>query len=101
MLGLLLDAAVIIGIIYLVNQGDQMDFGPAVFSALVIAIGNFACLYLLGETLGIFALAPMFGIAILAIWMISGLPLGKAAIAGVIFMVYKVGFVVALSAMMS
>ncbi len=72
LLGLLLDAAVIIGIIYLVNQGDQMDFGPAVFSALAIAIGNFACLYLLAPTLGIFALAPMFGIAILASWMISG-----------------------------
>ena len=33
MLSLLLDAAVIIGIIYLVNQGDQMDFGPAVFGS--------------------------------------------------------------------
>ena len=99
MLGLLLDAAVIIGIIYLVNQGDQIDFGPAVFSALVIAVGNFACLFLLGETLGIFALAPMLGIAILAIWMTSGLPLGKAAIAGVIFMVYKVGFSLAFAAM--
>ena len=52
MLGLLLDAAVIIGIIYLVNQGDQMDFGPAVFSALIIAVGNFACMLLLGEALG-------------------------------------------------
>ena len=41
----------------------------------------------------------MLGIAILAIWMISGLPLGKAAIAGVIFMVYKVGFSLVFAAM--
>jgi hypothetical protein len=90
MLVLLLDAFVLIGIIYLVNQGEQMNFGPAIISALLIAVGSFICALTLAPMIGLFVLIPVLAFAILVIWMVSGVPLEKAAIAGVIFTVYKV-----------
>ena len=100
MLGLILDAAAIIGIIYLVNQGQEMDFGPAILSALIISVASFICVLTLAPTIGIFALVPMLAVAIVVIWMVSGIPLGRAAIAGVLFFVYRVILTLAFKAML-
>ena len=88
MLGILLDAAVIMLAIYIVNQGQQMDLGPAVIAAIVIGVGGLVCTLVIGPSLLI--VIPLFAIAVLAIWMISGIPLGRAAIAAVIFTVCKI-----------
>src|SRR6185295_13424903 len=90
MLGILLDTAAIIAIVFVVNQGEQLDFLPAVICGVGISIGCFVCQLVLGGTLGIFAFIPMVAVAIAVIWMVAQIPLGKAAIAGVIFMVYKI-----------
>ena len=100
MLGLLLDAVAIIAIIYIVNQGQQMDFGPAIISALIISVSGWVCIFALGKALGIFAIAPLLIVSIVVIWMVSGVPLGRAVVAGVIFMVYRVLLSLAFAAMM-
>jgi hypothetical protein len=101
MLGLLLDGAVIMLLIYLVNQGQEMDLGPAVISALVIGIGSWIAVLALSPSIGIFSLLPIFGLAILVIWMVSGLPLGRAAIAGTVFGIYKIVLSLVFAATMS
>jgi hypothetical protein len=90
MLVLLLDAVVIMALIYIVNQGEQMNFGPAILAALAIGLGTFACTYVLAPSIGLFSLLPILIIAVLVIWIVSGLPLERAAIAGGIFTVYKI-----------
>jgi hypothetical protein len=99
MLGLLLDTIAIIAIISIVNQGQQLEFTSAIISALIISAGNFVCFLLLGPVIGIFAVVPMFLVAIVVIWMVSGLPLEKAAIAGAIFVIYRIILSLAFSAM--
>ena len=101
MLGLILDAAVIMLIIALINKGQELNWGPAIISALVIGVGSWICVAFLGPALGIFAVLPMLVVAIVVIWMVSGIPLGMASVAGVIFIVYKIGAAVALPAMMA
>ena len=101
MLVLILDAAVIMGIIALINKGQELNWGPAIISALVIGIGSAVCVAVLGSTLGVFAVLPMLVVAIVVIWMVSGIPLGMASVAGVIFIVYKIALAVGISALMA
>jgi len=97
MLGIILDAAVIMLIIFLLNQGQDLNWGPAIISALVITVASAVGIGFLGLILG---LVVTLGAAIVAIWMISGMPLGKASVAGVIFVVYKIGVGLAWHAML-
>ena len=53
MLGVLLDAGVIILLVSLVNQGEQIDMLPAAMCGIGISLGYFACQALLGEALGL------------------------------------------------
>ena len=101
MLILLLDAVVIVFAIYIVNQGQQMNFGPALISAILITVGSIFCALVLAPAIGLFAIVPLLAIAVLVIWMVSGLPLERAAIAGVIFTVYKIAISVGLTALMA
>jgi hypothetical protein len=101
MLMILLDAVVIVAIVYIVNQGEQMDFGPAALCGLGISLGSLACALLLGPAIGIFALVPMLAVAIALIWMVAKIPLQQATIAGVIFFVYKMGVSFALDAVLN
>jgi hypothetical protein len=101
MLVLILDAAAIMLIIALVNKGQELSWGPAIISALIIGVGTAICSAVLGPSLGVFAVLPMLVVAIPVIWMVSGIPLGMASIAGVIFIVCKIAITLGLSAMMS
>jgi hypothetical protein len=101
MLVLLLDAAAIIAIVYLVNQGEQMDLMPAVLCGLGIGVGCFVIQLALVNVLGQFTLIPMALVAIAVIWMVAQIPLGRAAVAGVIFIVYKIAISLALATIFS
>ena len=101
MLGLVLDTAAIMLIIYLINKGQELNLMPAFLSALIISVGSAICIALLGASLGVFAVLPMVVVATASIWIVSGMPLGMASIAGVIFVVYKIAMVAGLSAMMA
>ena len=101
MLMILLDAAAIIALVFIVNQGEQLDFGPAVVAGVGISIGCLLISLLLGEALGFFAMVPMVAVAIAGIWVGARIPLGRAAVAGVIFMVYKIAISYAFAAMTS
>ena len=99
MLMILLDAAAIMLIVFLVNKGEQMDFGPAAICGLAISLGSTAIAMLLGPAIGLFAVVPMAALAVGLIWVIAKIPLPQAAIAGAIFMVYKIGISFAFAAM--
>jgi hypothetical protein len=101
LLVILLDAAAIMFIVFLVNQGEQMDMMPAAICGFGISLGCAVCQGILGEALGVFAFAPMVLVAIGLIWVVAQIPLGRAAIAGVAFMVYKIALGFAFQALLS
>jgi hypothetical protein len=100
MLAILLDAAALMLIVFLVNQGEQMDMLPAAICGFAISLGCYGCAVLLGETLGLFAFVPMVFVAVGLIWIVARIPLGRAAIAGVAFMIYKIAIGFAFQALL-
>src|SRR5262245_54796151 len=101
MLGILLDAGVIVLLVAMVNQGEQLEFMPAALCGFVISLGCWAIAHFLSEAIGIFALVPMVLVAIGVIWIVAKITIQRAAIAGAIFMAYKVALGLALHAMLN
>jgi len=101
MLIILMDAVAVMAVVFIVNQGEQLDFGPAAIAGLGISVGCFLLNLLLFDAIGLFAIIPMVGVAIAGIWMGAGIPLGRAAVAGVLFMVYKIAVGLVFASMIS
>ena len=89
---LLTDAAVVVVVIQLVNRGQETDIGTAIIIGVLIGMGCGLCDYFLGPTLGWFAFAPMVLVAIGVFWVVSGMPLERAALAGGLFFVVRAIF---------
>ena len=98
MLGLLLDAVALIGIVMIVNENDQVEFITALLVALAISVvcgvTGFA-MPGLGTVGQIVAAVPLAALAGLVIWFTLGMTLQRSMIAGAMFLVYKIaiGFV--------
>jgi hypothetical protein len=89
MLLLLLDAAVILGLVHLLNDGDTPGWGTAIATALALGFGFYGCLYFLGPYIGIFSFVPMAIVAGALLWLTCDVPLKKAMMAGGILLAYK------------
>jgi hypothetical protein len=100
MLGILLDAGAIMAIIYVVNQGDEIDFGPAIFAAAIITIASFAC-GLLWPSIGWLSIVPVIIVAVVTIGTVSGLTLNRALAAGGMFTAYKIAITFAFVSLMA
>ena len=89
MLFLLLDAAVLIALINILNDGEAPSFLMALAISVAIGLGFWGCGLLLGPTIGIFSLVPMALVAGVVLWLTCGLPIKRAMVAGTILLVYK------------
>jgi hypothetical protein len=98
MLGLLLDGAIICGIVMLINQDETPDFWPAVGCALVTAIIGAVAFYGVGiptesDLMGGLVAAVVMGITVaISLMLVFSSTAGRASIGGVIFTGYKIGF---------
>lgn len=100
MLGLLLDAAVILGLVYVLNDGEVPGWGTAIATGLAVSFGFLGCVYLLGEYLGLFSVVPMAGVAGVLLWIACDVPIKKAMIGGVVLLAYKIGITLLIAAML-
>jgi hypothetical protein len=91
MLGLLLDAVVLMGILRLLQGDDAPDFIHTLLVSVGLSVVNFVSLLLLG----LFGLIPILIIDGLILMYFCYLPLKQALIALALFMVYKIGISVA------
>lgn len=91
MLWILLDSAVILGLVYIFNNGEVPGWGTAIATAFAVALGFIGCAYVLGPYIGVFSLLPMALVAGLVLSLACEMPFKKGMLAGVILFVYKVG----------
>ena len=91
---LLLDAVVILGLVYFFNDGDVPEWGTAIATALAIGLGFRGCVFLLFDYIHLFALVPMAMVAAVVLWLACDVPPKKALIVGVLLLVYKLGLAV-------
>ncbi|MHC4401397.1 MAG: hypothetical protein ACYTG0_17135 [Planctomycetota bacterium] len=92
MVGILLDAAVILGLVYVFNEGEIPGWGTAIATALAVGFGFLGCAYYLAPHIGLFSLLPMALVAGVVLCIACEMPVKKALIAGVILFVYKMVF---------
>ena len=90
MLGIVLDAAVILGLVSIFNEGEVPGWGTAIATALAIGLGFLGCAYLLAQYIGLLSLVPMAIVAGVLLWLACDVPIKKALIAGAILLVYKI-----------
>lgn len=100
MLVILFDAAVILCLAYAFNGGDMPGWGTGILTAIAVSLGFLGLGILLGESLGLFAFAPMVFVAGGLLALTCDVPWKKALIAGAIILVYKVGLSLLLTAML-
>jgi hypothetical protein len=89
-LAFIVDAVALIGIVGAVDDENKMDMQRAIFAALIIGVTGWVCMLTLRPSFGIVALSPVFAVAILVIWLLSGLPLKQAVFVSTIFIVCKI-----------
>jgi hypothetical protein len=99
MLVILLDAAVILGLVYLFNEGEVPGWGTAIATAVAISFGFLGCAHFLGPIIGFFALFPMAAVAALVLCIACDRRLKQALYAGLILFLYKIVFWIILLAM--
>lgn len=92
MLGIILDAAVLLCVIKALQGDDAADFMHLVIVALGLGVANFVCALALGGVLGLFVLLPIIIIDGLILMFFCSLPIKHAAITLGIFLVYKVAY---------
>ena len=90
MLVILLDAAVILGLVSIFSEGEMPGWGTAIGTALAVGCGFMVFARLLGPSIGVFSLLPMAAIAGVLLWIACDVPIRNAMIAGVILFVYKI-----------
>lgn len=91
MLGILIDAAVIIVLVNVLNEGEMTGWGTAIGVALAVGLGFLACAHFLYDYLGFFCFVPMALVAGLLLFIACDVPIKRAMIGGVILLVYKIG----------
>ncbi len=101
MLGLLLDAVVLIGLLYALNGGEAPSFGMALLASAAIAVGFLLCGLFLAPSIGLFSFLPMAAIAGAVLWIVFDVPPVRAAIGGAILLVYKIAMYFVWTAMLS
>lgn len=103
MCGLIFDAMAIFGLVSMLNEGDEPEF----FKAFLVGAGLAAATY--AASLGLASVHPLAVLGIIPVVAIAAgvtlfaifeVPPVKAAIGGVVFMVYKIGLAIALAFMM-
>jgi len=92
MLGILLDAAVILGLVYIFNEGEVPGWGTAIATALAVGIGFLGCVIFLVHYICLFSLVPMALVAGVLLWIACDVPIKKALVAGAVLLVYKIVF---------
>jgi hypothetical protein len=102
MLGLILDAAVLVGLVMFLNDDNESPgFGKAVAAALAIGLGSFGAMLGLASLGTIVALALILPaaalVAALVLWLAFDVPPIRAALGGGMFLAYKIALVVAFS----
>ena len=99
MLGVLLDAGVMYGVIAMVS-GETPEFLTALLVAIGFALAMGACMFLglAGAIIAIVPLVVLFG-ALLS--FLFGMPLSRAILGSGIFLVYKIVMVVTWTMMFS
>lgn len=89
MLGLLLDAAVLIGVTTLLNEGQVPGWGTAIFSALGISVIAIVA----GAAHWALAVVAFSAAAFVVFWAVIHLIPKQAALGAGILLVYKLGMV--------
>ena len=97
MIGLFLDSFVLYVLMLLFNRDEAMEHGKLFFAAFGINIVNFLLALGLGRVIGIWALVPMFAVVWFTLIYFFHLLPKNAITATLLFMSYKVAFVLALS----
>jgi hypothetical protein len=100
MCGLVVDAVVLIGLVMALNQDSESPpFLRALAAAFAISILTVGALFVIVPLMGLWGLilvvAAAAVIAGVVLWLVFDVPPPKAAIGGVIFLVYKIVFAVA------
>ena len=90
MLVILLDAAVILGLVYLFNEGEVPGWGTAIATALAVSFGFLGCAHFLGPYIGLLSLLPMALVDGLVLCIACDMQVKKALIAGLILFVYQI-----------
>lgn len=105
MLVLLLDAAVLVGLVTTLQQSDSPGYLKAILISVGISVVTLVAAFALVPILGGLAwlvLIPLLGaIAAMALWLGFDVEPKKAAIGGGVFLVYKVVVTFALALMSS
>jgi hypothetical protein len=89
-LAFIVDAVALIGIVGAVDDENKMDMQRSIVAALIIGVTGSVCMLTLRPSLGVLALGPVLGVAILVIWLLSGLPLKQAVFIAMVFIVCKI-----------
>jgi hypothetical protein len=106
MLGLIIDAAVMMGLVMALNQdSDSPPFFKAGAAAFAISLLTITAAYALVPILGLLGLVIVIGLAAViaggVLWIVFDVPPLRAAIGRVIFLVYKITISLRLSYMMT
>ena len=106
MLGLIIDAAVMMGLVMALNQdSDSPPFFKAGAAAFAISILTIAAAHVIVPMLGLLGLVVVIGLAAAiaggVLWIVFDVPPLRAAIGGVIFLVYKIAISLCFSFMTS
>lgn len=106
MLGLVIDAVAMMGLVMALNQDSEsppfLKAGAAAFAISILTIG---AAFVLVPILGIFGLILVIGLAAViagaVLWLVFDVPPLRAAIGGAIFLAYKIAISLCFSYMMS
>jgi hypothetical protein len=101
MLGIFLDAAVLMGILYLLLQDQAPDFLQVLLVSVGMAVANLACALLLGHAIGLFVIIPIVLIDGFILMLYCHLTLQQAAIALALLIAWQIGLHFLLAAMFS
>ena len=106
MLGFLIDAVVMMGLVMALNQDDESPgFLKAGVAAFAISILTIAAAYVIVPLLGLIGLGLIILVAAAiaggVLWIVFDVPPARAAIGGVIFLVYKIAISLCFSWLMS
>lgn len=97
MCGFVIDALVLMGLVMALNQDSESPpFLRGLAAAVAIGLLTFGAVVLLVPALGIWGLLLVAilaaAIAGVVLWLVFDVPPPKAAIGGVVFLVYKIAF---------
>jgi hypothetical protein len=98
MIGVFLDALIIIGITGWINEEDETDYGRAIAGAIIVTAVSLFSAFVLRPHIGSLSIAPIFIAAMLVFWLLGRLTPSQACIAGTLLIICKVAASFVLSA---